>query len=195
MHGELRPESIAVAAVLAQAALALVVFAGILIFRPGEYRNLARGVASTGFLLGTTVAASIISIVLLLLSNELSALWRPLISGRQLASIDSAVAIILMFVIDIVWVCLLVCGTGGSMSSPFAPMFFIVPALAIFLREPVGHTLIYVGMVAVGFSLGLILYNLDGLEVGTRRRPVAYWFVSVACFALTTVVGLATAPR
>lgn len=143
-----------------------------------------------GFTLLTTGALSF--------SEPNSSLWKPLLGNFDVRSIPFSTTLLVIFLADILTVFWLGKLTGGSY-SPFAPVFFILPALAIFLREGFGHVVLYVVLIAVFFTFGMWqntawVYS-ESRDSGSLRERFAYWFVSVASFALATVIGYITRPR
>jgi hypothetical protein len=61
-----------------------------------------------------------------------------------------------MFTLDVLCVNFMVLGSGGARASPFSPIYFILPALAIFLRESPTRIWFYLILVLVVFSLTFI---------------------------------------
>jgi len=101
-------------------------------------------------------------------------------------------ALLVVFLADIACCVILVMGTGGSYRSPFSPVFFILPALAFFLRESPHRIVIYTGFICASFSVSLAAHdNREGGESPTD----AYWFVSIACLILSTTIGYVTRPH
>lgn len=129
----------------------------------------------------------------LFFSDEFSKIWRPLFGNANFSGIKWSTAIFIVFIANTAAVSILVDLTGGSMTSPFTPVYFMLPALAIFLREPAVRILIYLAVVIVLFS-----FNLRNFDRNTGRISVmqarAYWIVSIACFVLTTYIGYITRP-
>lgn len=140
-----------------------------------------------GFTLLTTGA--------LFFSDPYSTLWKPLLGDLGVPSIDSSTALLIALQGDIYAVFFLTFLTGGA-TSPFTPVFFILPALAIFLRENLSRLLYYVVLISILFTVGVLQDASSMTEVESRsRRRIAYWFVSSACFVLATFVGYVTRPR
>jgi hypothetical protein len=100
---------------------------------------------------------------------------------------------LIVFLLDVFCSALLVHLTGGSFKSPFTPVYFILPAMAFFLRESPRRVILYTFLISVFFGLGFL---------APRRRPEedvspvgAYAFVSLACLALSVVIGYLTRPH
>jgi hypothetical protein len=140
----------------------------------------------------------LLTTVFLVFTNELSNLWRPLFPGTPFMGIPLGTALALMFVTDAILVMFLVAITGGSHPSPFTPIYFLLPVLAIFLRESPSKILFYTALVSVFFSINMVAGAQvigPGGDDGDRRRRSVYWVVSIASFALATWIGLITRPR
>jgi hypothetical protein len=136
----------------------------------------------------------------LFFSDQLSNIWKPLFSGILFVEIKWEIAIVIAFLGNIIFVSLMVYFTGGSMRSPFSPIYFILPALAIFLREPGKNILLYLILVILGFSLNtrfhdptISIYSEGKADI--RYRVYSYWVVSISCLLLATVIGYVTRPR
>lgn len=132
----------------------------------------------------------------LLLSEGLTALWRPLLGTFRPVTVAHHTATLIIFVVDILCIAYLVAHTGGSQNSPFQAMFFLMPTLAIFLREPVASLLTYVALVATSFSFLLVwLPALDYTPYSGAKHRLAYWFVSLASCFVAVFIGYYTSPR
>lgn len=135
---------------------------------------------------------ALVPIGILVFSDAFAGVGRPLFGALSLSLIRWQTALLMDFLIDILCVWLLIRQSGGSYRSPFTPVYFILPALAFFLRESGQHVALYVALIAIFFTLGL------REEAGERRsadRPVAaYWVVSVACLLLSGFIGYLARP-
>jgi len=126
---------------------------------------------------------------LLFFSEPYSSLWKPLFGDVGVLSIRYSLALLLTFLVDVGAIFWLSSLTGGAY-SPFTPVFFILPALAIFLREGFGHVVLYVVLICAFFTWGLFQETPPA-----SRHRLAYWIVSIGSFVLATVVGYVTRPR
>jgi hypothetical protein len=135
----------------------------------------------------------LISIFLLIFSEEIQATWQPLYYLSWF--FRSSVAKFLMFIIDILCVAYLVKLSGGSLSSPFCSVLFLLPGLALFLREPPRFLLIYTILVLLVFTLNMFpaKYYPEGY-VNNAAMKIAYWLIAVLCMLLTTYIGYITRP-
>ncbi len=145
------------------------------------------------YLLVIILLNALITIGCLILSDEFAPLWHPTL-GPYLpyGGVQWPYAILIMFILDILLVTFMVARTGGSSASPFCPMYSILPVLAIFLKEPLGHIALYLALVVVLFLMFLRYYTVD--QPQTSRRLAAYAFVSIASLLLATYIGYVTRP-
>ncbi len=135
------------------------------------------------------IAFSLITTGALFFSEPYSNLWRPLFGDFGVFSIQYSHALLVTFLVDIGAIFWLSSLTGGA-NSPFTPVFFILPALAIFLREGFGRVVLYVFLISAFFTWGLFQDTPS-----TSKHRLAYWIVSISSFVLATVVGYVTRPR
>jgi len=130
----------------------------------------------------------------LIFSVDFAEIWRPLLGNANIPGVRSTLAIFLMFSLDIVCVAFLIGWTGGSRNSPFSAIYFILPALAIFLREPFLRITLYTSIVILFFVAQLIMSGVPNLPTRQGDKK-AFGLVSVFCVLLTTVIGYVTRPR
>jgi hypothetical protein len=147
--------------------------------------------------------ATFLALALLMSSDEFGGLWGPLFGVSTRFLLPWSWAILLAFVVTILLVAYLVAITGGARQSPFSPLFFILPALALFLRQPGSHVLLYFLLICGGFSFNMKVNSPLGIP--TRARSIEqreledmpdfpFWWVAIASFALATFVGYITRP-
>jgi len=185
MESTLTPTNITGAALIAQFSILVILAVGsaFLAF------DLDERVKTIPFIL----VLALISFGVLFFSDEFSKLWSPLFGGTNFSGIKWSTAIFIVFIINIVVLSILVAFTGGSMASPFTPVYFMLPALAIFLREPAIRVIIYLAAVILFFSYNFRYIAARSMD-NTVMKVRAYWVVSIACFVLTTYVGYITRP-
>jgi hypothetical protein len=177
------PVNITAAALLAQFAFVVTLFVAAIMVAPR-----ARRLSELPWVI---FAIALITIGALISSDELSHLWKPLFGNPSIRTISSATALLLMFIFNIVVVVYLVTYTGGSRASPFTSLYFLLPVLALFLRESVARVIWYSVAVSVLYSVNLVREDYgDGVD-----SRLAEWWVSVAAFVLAMVVGLITRPQ
>lgn len=137
------------------------------------------------------LVCSLLSLFFLVYSEEFSTLWKPVFRSTEPTLLRWSTSIYLMFLINIICVTILVRGTGGSTNSPFTPIYFILPALSIFLREGLARILLYLALVSLLFTINMFVFDYNRDE-GSKK--IALWFVSTACFVLATYIGYITRP-
>jgi len=139
------------------------------------------------------IFTTVLTLGALVVSDEFVTAWRPLIGSTTFSvGLKTPTAISFMFFADIVLVAYLVWRSQGSRRSPFSPVFFILPAIAVFLREPLNHLILYFGLVILFFSLLMICEELpDSSELD---GPIAwsYWAVSFLSFVVTAALAILT---
>ena len=130
---------------------------------------------------------------LLLFSDEFSSTWRPLSSDINFSFVTWRHALLGVFTLDIACTFILISLTGGSYRSPFTPIYFILPAMALFLRVEPRRVVLYSVVIGVLFVLGL---NPTRRSPEEHVTPIgAYAFVSISCLALSVLVGYLTRPH
>jgi hypothetical protein len=139
------------------------------------------------------VGFAIVTLGPLVLSDGFAGSWLALSSPVTIAIIGWHHALLFVFLADITLTLVLVLQTGGSDRSAFTALYFILPSLAFFLREPPKLIVGYVVLVAVCFSIGLIGEETSRREPPPTRMP--FWVVSMLCLALSLMIGLLTRPH
>ena len=182
----IKPINITGAAIFAQFYIIIIMFVGSSILYRGQgfVPSTIRPKFSTlpWFIMGF----GLLSIGFLIFSDEFSLVWKPLFGAIDFPTITWSTALFVVFTVDIICTTLLVFLTGGSRNSAFSPIFFLLPTLAIFLREPLSHILIYLISISVIFSILLKRWT------DREENDFAYWFISIACFVLATFIGYVT---
>lgn len=144
---------------------------------------------------GIVLLFSLVTIGLLVFSDGLSNVWKPLFQDFDFSGIKWSQALFGIFILDIVWVTIMVWKTGGSVVSVCSPIYVILPALAIFLRESSSRIIIYVFLVILSYSWNLWRYNFGDDDGNKDSSKLAYWVVSVASLILTSFIGYLTRPK
>lgn len=194
------PANITAAAMATQFCILVIVFVGTLLVRSTEPRlSVYVGTKGVKDHLWFQLIFALITMGTLVFSDEFSSFWKPLFGSSGFYIMGWSTALLLVLSFDIVYTCVIVGQTGGSAASPFTPLYFILPPLAIFLRETPRRILFYTVLVAVLFSVNLVITFKEqeiSEDLEDRRAPtLAYWFVSIASFSLATLVGYVTRPR
>ncbi|HEY9100425.1 MAG TPA: hypothetical protein VIN38_16285 [Thiobacillus sp.] len=141
-------------------------------------------------LLGATLA----SFSFILLSNDFYKVWGALFPGVTFSTIEARTALSIVFVMDLALTAILMMVTGGSKHSPFSAVLFMIPALAIFLRESAGWFIAYA---LISASVFLVLLNMPARNPDSDSNPFykkAFAFISLACLALLMFIGYITRP-
>jgi hypothetical protein len=142
------------------------------------------------------VLFAIITLVLLLSSDIFAHYWLGFSAPFLISLVRSQTAITCVFLADIVWTFVLVMKTGGSQRSAFTSIYFTIPGLAFFLRESPSKVMLYVILISVCFSIGLIYWKAPpdaGEEQTNDRMP--FWIVSMLCLLLSLSIGFLTRPH
>ena len=198
MDPTIAPINITSAALTAQVFLLIIMFIGAAILHVGSdapFHKLARPQSGSGTLSWVILLFALLTVVPLIFSSDFSTTWRPLFGGAYVPVLASSKAMFLMFTFDIICVAILVGLTDGCRHSAFTAIYFVLPALAIFLREPFSRVLLYTAGVTLLFMFQLSWFpdSHRGSYGGMKRT--AYGIVSVLCVLLTTVIGYVTRPR
>ena len=155
----------------------------------------------------TLVLWLLLTIIVIVMGEDLYAQWSPVLGDVALPSIPREGAFVAVFVLDIIFVTVLIFRTGGAKMSPFTSILFLLPTLAIFLREPAWRFLlysflvgaIYVSMLKVGSFTSSFVLGDDPLSVRKQADEVTHdWatrWTNIACLALATLIGYITQPK
>lgn len=193
MSSSISPVNITAAALIIQFSLVLIFTFGAIFIRAEGQHYVFKDPTSGGFW-GIILGFALVTIGLLFFSDEFSNVWKPLFGEIYFGGINWSTALLLIFTLDIVWVSVMVGMTGGSTVSAFSPIYFMLPALAIFLRESLSRIIFYLLLVIILFTWNFLFkgryYDED------RNFPgLAHWIVSIASLVLTTFIGYVTRPR
>ncbi|EGK72487.1 hypothetical protein METUNv1_01252 [Methyloversatilis universalis FAM5] len=155
----------------------------------------------------TLVLWLLLTIIVIVMGEDLYAQWSPVLGNVALPSIPREGAFVAVFVLDIIFVTVLIFRTGGAKMSPFTSILFLLPTLAIFLREPAWRFLlysffvgiIYVSMLKVGSFTSSFVPSSDLFSTRKRDDEVTHdWatrWANMACLALATLIGYITQPK
>jgi hypothetical protein len=187
------PVNITAAALIIQFSLAVIFALGAIFLRAERQHYIFRDSTSSGFS-GIILAFSLVTIGLLFFTDEFSSVWKPLFQGIDFSGFNWSIALLLVFIFNIAWVTIMVAMSGGSTISAFSPLYFILPALAIFLRESLLRIIIYLAITCAFFTWN---FSLKIAEFDDKRSfpRLAFWLVSIASLILTTLIGYVTRPR
>jgi len=175
--------NIAAAALTAQFVLILIVFVA---------TRFVEIEGDEGAVMSIVGGVALIAAAALLFTNQLASLWRPLLPDAHVG-LSLKLAFLIAFAADMLLALLLVLATGDSISSPFTPIYFLIPVLALFLRESRARVLAYAGVIVILYTITLIVRTPSTPRLLPSR--VAHWIVAISAFALATFIGLYTTPR
>jgi len=195
MNTTVAPESIVAAALIMQFCLSTMMAIATVWIRRQEKSEFRfyQDPPNIGRYAWIVLTAVLATIGLLLFSDEFSNTWRPLSSDITFSFITWRHALFGVFILDIGCTFILISLTGGSYRSPFTPIYFILPAMALFLREEPRRVILYSVGIGMMFVLGL---NPTRRSPEEHVTPIgAYAFVSISCLALSVLVGYLTRPR
>lgn len=184
------PANIVAGALVSQVSIVVIMFLAAAVFRRDS--TLVRWYKDQPTYAGFSwlILALFLSTVGMLAASEpFAATWSPLFSSMPFEGLSWSSAILLVFFADIAALTHLVAGTGGSLASPFQPLYFLLPTLALLLREPASRVLIYAVLVAVSFVALLFHKGTVSTEDSGRHR-LAYGLVSLLCLVLTCLIGI-----
>lgn len=188
----MNPATIITGALLSQVLLAVLMFVAASILHAHAPRNgRFRGEPVRAQYTWLILILLLVSVATLVFTHSLSSFWVDLFQNTTFSGIPDKTATLIVFVIDIVITTLLVATTGGSVDSPFQPIFFLIPTLALLLFESSFRVVIYAALVSVSFTFLLAIpeFSYEPLNRGAKR---AYGFVTIASLALAVLIGLLT---
>jgi hypothetical protein len=188
----IKPASVAGAAFLMQGSLLVIIFFGVGWYR--EARHLGNSVKAVAFGLGLILA--ILTISILGLSEDYYRIWGAMMGDLQLPTIGRSAAMLCVFLSDIVVTIILISLTGGTRASPFTSVLFLIPSLAIFLRESPAKFLTYAAIVGAYYWLSCRASYTDStrLSYGIDDGVAAHRVVNIGCLILATLTGYITRP-
>lgn len=188
----IKPASVAGAAILMQVLLLVIIFLGVGWYR--ENRHDDRSIKATAFALGLVLA--ILTISTLGISEDYYKIWGAMMGDLQLPTIGRSTAMMCVFVFDILATIILIVLTGGTRASPFTAVLFLIPSLAIFLRESPSKFLTYTAIVGLYYWLSCRASYSDPtrLSYGIDDGVAAHRIVNIGCLILATLTGYITRP-
>ena len=195
MGSNIAPLNITVAALITQFSILLIVSIGAAILKKGDRYMPIYSKSLTANFPWTILFFVLPTLGLLVFSDQLSGIWLPMFGDISFSGIPWSIALFVMFIADILLAAYMVYNTGGSDYSPFNAVFFILPALAIFLRESGIRIIVYLVLVVIGFSFNLYKCAPESKSAGSRLRRQAYLVISLLTFILVTFIGYVTRPR
>lgn len=189
----LKPVSVIGAAILMQISLLAIIFFGTVLRTSSKY---GMKKISSGAIYATGLMLAIFTIPILVLSENLYAMWAGIMGDLQLPTITHSVAMMLVFIFNIATTILLVSLTGGTSRSQYTSILFLIPTLAIFLRETPIKFLTYTLVVAGYYLLSYSARRAISLSVAEEFKgdSAAHAAVNIGCLVLATITGYITRP-
>ena len=199
---EIRPINIVAAALVAQVLITITLSIGTSLLGRRDFKRIIRMNKKDDPLkmhvinFPTTIGIStILTIACLVGSDEFVTVWRPLFGSNSFSlGLQTPTAISIMFYVDIIVVAYLVWMTEGSRMSPFSPLFFVLPTLAIFLRQPFRELMLYLLLIGIFFTALMFCERLNDSRQIESSISRSYWAVSILCFVVTTTLAILTRP-
>jgi hypothetical protein len=187
-----QPSTVIAGALLFQVLMVCILFVGAQILRGASSKTAWwKGERVYGNLWWELLVLVLITIGALVFTTTMSAFWGGLFHGTHFAGISNGTAMLAVFAVDIIVAARIVFLTGGSVGSPFQPLFFFIPTVALLLHESAWRVLAYSAVLSIVFVL-LLGYSVPPPSEHPRRTKQAYGFVSIAFLFLTVCVGLLT---
>lgn len=179
-------------ALLFQLLMGVILFAGVQILRGSSLRGSSwRGERVYGNLWWELLILLLATIGVLVFTSSMSNLWGGLFRGTTFTGLSNSLSLLVVFAVDIMVTTRIVYLTGGSVESPFQPLFFFIPTVALLLHESAWRVLAYSAVLSIAFIV-LLNYSAPAASEHPRRTKQAYGFVSIAFLFLTVCVGLLT---
>lgn len=156
-----------------------------------------------------TLVLAIVTVACMVASDEMYRAWAPILGDLAFGSgIGRSTTYLLLFSVDLSVAFWLMTLTGGSKNSPYTAILFMLPSLAIFLREPAGRFVFYAALAAIFYGLGLLaesrrLTPMDILRGDSYMGPKyssirtdtpAHATINLGCLFIATVTGFITRP-
>ncbi len=199
---QVQPTTLAGASIVIQVFLLSISFVTLKLLSK-SYKARAAAIASYSSL----VVWLLLALVVILMGEDLLSQWGPLLGKLSPPPIPRDFAFMAVFILDIIFVTVLILRTGGTKLSPFTSVMFLLPSLAIFLREPVGRFLFY--SLAVGVVYVVLLrstlksqttdFDRSGYDAPSRSDEQvddrATIWTNITCLALATLIGYITQPE
>lgn len=146
---------------------------------------------------GPILLLTLVAFVILVLSEEFYSIIQPMFNGASLNTLRTSTAIFSVLLLDTMLVCYLVVKTNGSHKSPFTSAFFIIPAIAIFLRmSPTvfwALTFATIVMYVIGASLVSESRTNESFSSEKAARSATV-FMNISCLLLSMITGYITRP-
>jgi hypothetical protein len=192
----LKPVNVAGATLVVQFCLLTIIVLGIACHRETESpRPELNRLKERGYRLAACLA--LFSILLIALTDDFYTVWSPITGDLQLPTLGRGGVFLFIFGMDIVACMILIAWTGGTRSSPYTAVLFLIPALAMFLREPPIKFFIYSTVVGIYYLVTCRPELAGRVHMGWEKDGTVYAHrvVNIGCLILATVTGYITRPQ
>jgi len=202
MTTSVQPISFAGASIVIQVFLLLISYVALVILSKSQS---ARNMAKESY--SILIFWLLIALLFILFSEDLYTTWGATLGDLTLPTIPRSLSFLAVFVLDIIFITILILRTGGTKKSPFTSVLLLLPTLAIFLNEPRWRFLmysficgaIYAVVLRRSFSSVIEYSNRSSFYESARKDEQAEdWSVrwtNLSCLALATLIGFITAPK
>lgn len=191
----LKPVNVAGATLVVQLCLLAIIALGIACHRECEYVINQKRLKQRCYALALTLA--ILSLMLVALSADFYTVWSPIMGDVELPTLSRGEAFLFVFGMDILACMVLIRWTGGTRASPYTSVLFLIPALAMFLREPPIKFFLYSIVVGLHYLITCRPEVTGRIRMGweTDGTVQAHRVVNIGCLMLATVTGYITRPQ
>ncbi|MDR3715629.1 MAG: hypothetical protein P4L51_22695 [Puia sp.] len=180
MDPQITPLTITIATLIAQFAIIAIISGSALIIKPfyDRFNDFALII----------LVLTLLTFGSLFFSDEFLKSSQSILRNPNISIMSWKTSIFITFILNIIFITIMVFKTGGSKNSIFAPLYFLLPTLALLLREPLSHLIVYAIMICISFTALLSPFR-RAVDPESTRQKVAYWVVSISSFILTLFIG------
>lgn len=187
--------NLTVALGVTQLFLLVIVACGLGILRVGETALMLRTPLNhTLSLLHQLLWFALLTLGLLFLSEDIFAKANPVFGSPAVQGLTTKKVFDIVFAADLVCGAWLIRETGGPRYSPFAGVLFLLPTIAIFLREPPSRFIFYALVAGLLFMVAFIPSRRWDHYRENEMGSFALMVVTCGCLGVATLLGWATRP-
>lgn len=177
-----------------QGSLLVIVLVGLLLLSSAERRPSPTNPYSSPVtaLFKSYAVFTVLTLLLLIFTDEVVGSSRPMFGEVSLPSIEQSNAFLAVFVLDVLGAGFLISATGGPRISAFSPVLFMLPTLAIFMRESPSRFILYAVLAGVCFFISQL--GEQRRAESNSRSALTFYSVTYLCLALNILIGYVTRP-
>ena len=194
----IKPINVAAALLIIQFFLCLIWVVGIITTRVQKVGTVDTDEFGKVTALVLVIATVLASVFICVLTRDFYPVWSPILGDLTLPTIAGHTGVLLIFMLDLVTASILMLSTGGAKDSAFTAILFLIPALAIFLRESPWRFFGYAFFAGIVYVLSLThkasVRRYKTIEVNSPSNHFAQGWVNVMCLLLTMITGYITRP-